>query len=89
MYIKNTENNLEPVLGVKPVSEIKKMHWPSISLVFPKTLTSLNINHPIGIHVTNTRFPLHVRTLSWQRLVAGKEEVVCHNCILYQTSIVL
>ena len=24
-----------------------------VSLVFPKILTSLNVNHPIGIHVTN------------------------------------
>ena len=31
-------------------------------------------------------FPLHVRTLPL-RSVAGKEEVVCHNCILYRISI--
>ena len=29
-----------------------------VSLVFPKILTSLNVNHPIDIHVTNARgFP--------------------------------
>ena len=30
----------------------------SVSLVFPKIQTSLNVNHPVGIHVTNARgFP--------------------------------
>ena len=34
-------------------------------------------------------FPLYVwtSTLPWQRSVASKEEVVCHNCILYRISL--
>ena len=29
-------------------------------------------------------FPLHVQILSCQRSVAGKEAVVCHNCIFIE-----
>ena len=52
---------------------------------------SLNVIHPIGIHVTNTRsFPCMCGLrlcFSSDLLLAGVEEVVCHSCILYRISI--
>ena len=53
---------------------------------------SLNVNHPIGIHVTNARgflasslsqFLFYVELA----FVVGKEEIVCYNFVLYRINI--
>ena len=84
-------------LSASLVSPVCKVNWHNIL----QTLSDSTIGIPQDTDVVKCEssnrhpcykrkgFNVHVRTLllPWQRFVTVKEEVVCHNCILYQISI--